>query len=74
MEELKDKLLKEMEEIPKDWESKVHMALGDDDEYMYYTRYGPGKDFTEGYDWIYVYFTDKISIKIFLNKHHESCF
>ena len=69
---LRDKILKEMEEIPKKWRYKLYQSGLH--EGMYWTRYGPGRDFTEGYDWIVVYFLDKMSAKIFLNKHHESCF
>jgi len=61
MEELRDKILKEMEEIPEEWKSKLHKNRRND---MYYTRYGLGRDFTEGYDFIYVYFKDKMSVKI----------
>ena len=73
MEELRDKPLKEMEEIPQEWKNKLYDDLLIDRN-MYYTHYGPGRDFSEGYDWIVVYFPNKISAKIFLNKHHESCF
>ncbi len=73
MKKLKDKILEEMEEIPKEWRSKLHRnhcVM----KRVYWTRYGPGREFTEGYDWIMIYFSDKMSAKIFLNKHHESCF
>ena len=70
MEEYKKKILEEMEEIPKEWKEKVYFSS----DKLYYTRYGLGRDFTEGYDYILVYFKTKMSIKIFLNKHHESCF
>lgn len=70
--ELRDKIFKEMEEIPEEWKDKLRKALTTGS--MYYTHYGPGRDYTEGYDWIYVYFDSKMSAKIFLNKHHESCF
>jgi len=73
VEEFRDKLLKEMEEIPEEWKEKLHEAKWNPNS-MYYTHYGPGRDFTEGYDWILVYFSNKMSAKIFLNKHHKSCF
>ena len=72
MEELKGEILKEMEEIPEEWKSKLYQS--GTYEGMYWTHYGPGREFTEGYDWIVVYFLNKMSIKIFLNKHHDQCF
>ena len=57
-----------MEEIQEEWKDKLHECLITKD--LYFTRYGLGREFTEGYDWIYVYFKDKMSAKIFLNKHH----
>ena len=72
VEELRDNILKEMEEIPEEWREKLHSSI--DRKGMYYTRYGLGREFTEGYDYIYVYFATNMSAKIFLNKHHKSCF
>ena len=69
-EELRDKILKEMAEIPKEWKNKIYFSS----DKLWFTRYGLGRDFSEGYDYILVYFKTKMSIKIFLNKHHESCF
>lgn len=71
--ELRDEVLKKMEEIPEEWKGKLYEELLIDRN-MCWTHYGPGRDYTEGYDWIIVYFPNKMSAKIFLNKHHESCF
>ena len=71
MEELQKEIMREMEEIPEEWKSKVHYIT---EQNLIALRYGIGREFTEGYDFIYVYFKDKMSVKIFLNKHHYQCF
>lgn len=60
-----------LEDFPEEWEDKLHDVEG---YHLIYTRYGLGRDYTEGYDWIEVLFSDKVSAKIFLNKHHKECF
>ena len=52
-------------------EDKIHYIK---DQGLYCTRYGPGRDYSEGYDYIHVYFKSLESIIIFLNKHGDSCF